>query len=521
MEAIAPQRRLAGRYVLESQIGAGGMATVWLARDEVLARTVAIKLLREELARDPTFLGRFRREAVAAARLNHPGILRVFDTGVDDGLCYIVMEFFDAQTLQEVLDGKGRPDPSVAVSLILPILSALEVAHASGVIHRDLKPGNVLVANGSAGSEGRQVKVADFGLAKAAFDPTDLTATGAILGTVRYLSPEQVQGGELTPASDLYAVGAILYELLTGRPPFEADGPVATAMVRLTKDPIPPRDLVGGIPRGLQQAVMRALARRPEDRFASAAAMRTALEPFAEPATASMAALSLAPSVPGSSEERPAAATPVPQSHSWFRSWMLVPLIVVLVAAAAIVSGVALGKLTLGGPLGVRPAEPSPSSAPAAAAHVLSIVSVRDVDPFGDGSENPDLLPLVEDGDPATAWTTEHYRTVDFGSLKPGLGLWIDLGRPARLDHVAIDSPLPGWTFELEAGSAPGTVGDPLAAESGATSFTMGSSGRIVVDLRSVTERGVLVWVTRLAPAGHGGQYQASVGGVTVSGTVP
>jgi serine/threonine protein kinase len=361
------------------------------------------------------------------------------------------------------------------------------------------------------------VKVGDFGLAKAAFDHADLTTTGAILGTVQYLSPEQVQGGELTPASDLYAVGTILYELLTGRPPFEAEGPVATAMKRLTKDPIPPRDLVGGIPRGLQFVVMRALALRPEDRYGSAAAMRRALEPFAQPDTASMAALSLAPGLPASPGAEPTSSEPVAGGPSSFRSWMMVPLIVVLVAAAAIAAGVALGELQLGGPLGVRPAHPSPSSTLSAASHELPIAAVRDFDPLGDdGSENPQLTGLVNDGDPSTAWATQHYKTADFGGLKSGLGLWIDLGRASSLDRVAIASSLPGWTFELKAGPSPEAAGAPLPAESGATSFTVGPSGRIVVDLRSITARGVLVWITHLAPQNH--QYQASIGDVSVFG---
>src|SRR5439155_26665184 len=271
-EALVPDRRLAGRYVLQRPIATGGMATVWLARDEVLARPVAVKVLHSDLSGDSTFARRFQTEAVAAARLTHPNIVSVFDTGVEDGVHYIVMENFPGRTLRELMRTEPRMEPEDLIDVIVPVLVALGFAHGEGVLHRDVKPANILV-----GDDGR-VKVTDFGIAKAAFAAHDLTRTGSVLGTVRYVSPEQVQGGPLDARSDLYAVGVILYEALTGRAPFVAETDVAVAMMRLTADPVPPRDIRPSIPRPLEAVVLRAMARIPDERFRSADALRAALE---------------------------------------------------------------------------------------------------------------------------------------------------------------------------------------------------------------------------------------------------
>src|SRR5919197_4636028 len=241
MEALAPDRRLAGRYVLEDRIATGGMATVWRARDEVLARPVAVKCLRQDLTTVPHLAERFHREAVAAARLTHPNIINVFDTGVEDGVSFIVMEYFPGDTLGELIQQGGAMEPRRAVALILPVLAALGFAHHEGVVHRDVKPGNVLVSSDA------RVKVTDFGIAKAVLTAADLTTTGQLLGTVRYLSPEQVQGSEIDARADIYATGLVLYEMVTGRPAFQAESDVATAMMRLTRDPLPPRAIRGGI----------------------------------------------------------------------------------------------------------------------------------------------------------------------------------------------------------------------------------------------------------------------------------
>ncbi|HMC37001.1 MAG TPA: protein kinase, partial [Actinomycetota bacterium] len=393
MGAVAPERRLARRYVLQEVIAGGGMATLWRAVDEILARPVAIKVLRDDLAGDPEFYERFQAEAVAAARLTHPCIISVFDTGTDDGVAYIVMEFFRGNTLRQVMAERRSMAPTETVDVLLPVLSALALAHSHGIIHRDIKPENILV-----GADGR-VKVTDFGIAKAAFATRDLTTTGSVLGTVRYLSPEQVRGDEIDARSDLYSVGVVLYELLTGRPPFQGQTDVATAMIRLTTDPLPPAAIRPGIPRGLQSAVMRSLARRPDDRFTSAESMRATLERFGErgEATPPQGLIRL-PDTQPIRHVAPAGA------RGTLRSWMLIPLLVLVVAAAAITAGLALGRLTFGGPLGIKAAPPGTAPAPASTTS-LRIAGAKDFDPQGDGSEHPHSVPLAIDGNPTTAWT--------------------------------------------------------------------------------------------------------------------
>jgi tRNA A-37 threonylcarbamoyl transferase component Bud32 len=499
MEAFAPDRRLAGRYVLEESIADGGMANVWRARDEVLARRVAIKCLREGLAGDPAFAQRFQREAVAAAKLTHPNVISVFDTGFDDGVPFIVMEDFAAPTLRELLEKQGTLEPDRAIAFILPVLSALGAAHREGIVHRDVKPGNILVS-----PDGR-VKVTDFGIAKAMLTADDLTTTGRVLGTVRYLSPEQVQGSAVDARSDVYSTGVVLYELVTGRPPFLAESDIATAMMRLTQDPLAPRAIRAGISRGLEAAILRAMARRPEDRFPSAEAMHDALERLG-----------------GRSEPTPPAGLPTvqipaPTPTSTFRSWMLVPLVVVLVAAATIFAGVALGRLKLGGPLGVRPA---PQASRTANPLLVAIPPVggQDFDPESDDrSENPNEVPLAFDGDRTTEWETEHYASAQFGSLKGGVGLWIDLGKAVRVSRLTVTSPIPGWTFQLKAGTLPDHLSAPLNDSNGKTTFQMGSDGRVTVRLPPVKTRGMLIWITELAPDEN--QFAAAVAGVSVSGS--
>jgi serine/threonine-protein kinase len=497
MEAVAPHRRLAGRYVLDERIASGGMASVWRARDEVLARTVAVKVLHGHLARDPAFLERFRREAVAAARLTHSCIVSVFDTGMDADICYIVMEDFGTTTLRD-LRGEGPLPPARAVGFVLPVLSALAFAHSMEIVHRDIEPENILV-----GPEDR-VKVTDFGLARAAFVGGDITTTGQVLGSVRYLSPEQVQGTDVDGRSDLYSTGAVLYELLTGRPPFEAGGTVATAMMRLTKDPLAPRAVRPGIPRDVDAAVMKAMARRPADRFSTAEAMRAALERF-EFDTMPEAASTR--QVPVLTDASPPAGPP---RESTFRSWMLVPLLLVLVATAVIAAVLVLPRLgTQGSARG--------AAASAGDGTEVRVAAVRDYDPEGDDRvENHGEVGLAVDGDPSTAWTTVHYDTAFFGRLKDGVGLFLDLGGDVAVTRVVVRSPLPGWTFELKGGTLTEGLSEPLADHEGRTSFTM-EGGSVQVDLEGVTTPGVLIWITGLAP--DGGRFSAAIAEVELAGT--
>jgi hypothetical protein len=261
---------LAGRYLLEEQIAVGGMGEVWLARDEVLQRPVAVKLLHDSLAGDDKAAERFRREALTAAQISHPNMANVYDYIEEEGQPGIVMEYVPSQTLAQHL-ARQRMPIAETVRIADDVLAALQRAHEAGIIHRDIKPANILIT--PAGD----VKVTDFGIARSLGDAS-LTQTGAVMGTAHYSAPEQVRGEPTTPATDVYSVGVVLYEMLTNERPYSGDSPIAVAMARLSEDPPPPDSLRQSIPKPLNDVVMRALARDPADRYASAAEMRAALD---------------------------------------------------------------------------------------------------------------------------------------------------------------------------------------------------------------------------------------------------
>jgi serine/threonine-protein kinase len=259
-----------GRYQIIRKIGAGGMANVYLAEDQELGRRVAIKILNDRHANDDQFVERFRREAKNAAALSHPNIVSIYDRGEAEGTYYIAMEFLDGRSLKELIVGRGPAPVAVAIEYARQILSALKFAHRHGIVHRDIKPHNVLVD-----SEGR-VKVTDFGIARAG--ASQMTEAGSIVGTAQYLSPEQARGTNVDQRSDLYSLGVVLYELLTGEAPFEGEAPVEIAMKHLSHVPEPPSAHRSEIPRDLDLVVMRALAKDPEDRYQSAEEMEADLE---------------------------------------------------------------------------------------------------------------------------------------------------------------------------------------------------------------------------------------------------
>ena len=261
-----PGRVLDGRYRLVSPVARGGMATVWDAEDTLLARRVAVKILHPELAFDEALRARFRNEAVAAARLADPGIVATYDTGDDQGVGYIVMEFVDGPTLRRVLDVQGRLAVVDSVRIGREVASALAAAHREGIVHRDVKPANVLVP-----PEG-PVKVTDFGIAKAGAG-AELTRTGTVVGTARYLAPEQLRGEPVDPRTDLYALGLVLYEMLAGELPFHGDTEMAVALARLSNPPAPIRQLRPDVPAGLARLVMACLALEPADRPPTARAV--------------------------------------------------------------------------------------------------------------------------------------------------------------------------------------------------------------------------------------------------------
>src|SRR5881394_1058731 len=252
------------RYRLDSRIASGGMGEVWRGTDTVLDRLVAVKLLRQERADDTVFRSRFETEAQHAAGLHHPGVTQVFDFGAGDArhAPYLVMEYVDGKPLSALLRPAQPMDPAPAARLIAAVADALGAAHVQGIVHRDVKPANILVTHD------QQVKITDFGIARAA-GSVALTRTGEVLGTPQYISPEQAEGKPATPASDVYSLGAVGYECLAGHRPFQADTPVATAIAHL-RQPVP--ELPSTVPAALADVVRRALAKAPEDRYAEGAA---------------------------------------------------------------------------------------------------------------------------------------------------------------------------------------------------------------------------------------------------------
>ncbi len=268
------QPRLLGeRYELHGVVGRGGMAEVYRAHDIRLDRTVAIKTLRTDLARDHTFQARFRREAQSAASLNHPSIVAVYDTGEDMAtgipVPYIVMEYVDGRTVRDLLQADHRLLPERALEIIDGVLGALDYSHESGIVHRDIKPGNVMVTRNG------DIKVMDFGIARAMSDnQATMTQTAQVIGTAQYLSPEQARGERVDARSDLYSTGCLMYELLTGRPPFTGDSPVAIAYQHVRENPVPPSVVDPEIPAWADAIVLKAMAKDPADRYQSAAEMR-------------------------------------------------------------------------------------------------------------------------------------------------------------------------------------------------------------------------------------------------------
>ena len=269
---VTAQMVLGGRYQVESELGRGGMATVFKGTDTVLGRPVAVKVLSPQYAGDANFVTRFRREAQSAARLNHPNLVSVYDTGTDDGVHFIVMEYVEAKTLADYLAGGGRIMPERSIEIAEAVCDALSVAHAHGIIHRDIKPANVMIT-----SKG-DVKVTDFGIARVISGADTLAQTAAVLGTASYLSPEQAQSQPVDQRSDIYSLGVALYEMVTGRPPFSGDSPVMVASKHVLEQPTPPSKLNADVSPELEAVIMKAMAKNPDNRYQDADEMRADLE---------------------------------------------------------------------------------------------------------------------------------------------------------------------------------------------------------------------------------------------------
>jgi serine/threonine-protein kinase len=316
---------LGGRYRVEQELGRGGMAKVYRGEDIVLGRNVAIKILAPQFADDPNFVTRFRREAQAAARISNQHLVSVFDTGSDDGVHYIVMEFVEGRTLAEYLTGGGRIMPDRAIDIAMDVCRALEAAHAQGVIHRDIKPGNIML------NQRGDVKVTDFGIARMATTAETIAQTAAVLGTASYLSPEQAQGQQVDGRSDIYSLGCVLFEMVTGRPPFLGESPVAVASKQVLEQPTPPSKLNRDVTPDLDAVILRAMAKNPANRYQSAEEMRADLERVRRGLPVEATPLLPAPA-PGSTQAiaREAASTAVLPPPEPERSRWWIPVLVTL-----------------------------------------------------------------------------------------------------------------------------------------------------------------------------------------------
>jgi beta-lactam-binding protein with PASTA domain/tRNA A-37 threonylcarbamoyl transferase component Bud32 len=273
---VSSHRTFGGRYEVLERVGAGGMAEVYRARDDLLGREVAVKVLNERFASDRSFVERFRREAQSAANLNHPNIVSLYDYGSDNGTYFIVMEYIDGRPLDEIIRREGNLLPERAAEIAADIAQALHKAHDGGLVHRDIKPSNVMLTSSG------QTKVTDFGIARALVsdgEPT-VTQTGMVIGTASYLSPEQAQGNPVDARSDVYSLGCVLYEMLTGAPPFQGQSPLAIAYKHVREDPVPPSRGNSDVPAALDAIVMKALAKNPDNRFSSAMELKQDLDRF-------------------------------------------------------------------------------------------------------------------------------------------------------------------------------------------------------------------------------------------------
>jgi serine/threonine protein kinase len=483
---------LSGRYRLESKLGSGGMSTVYLAQDEVLDRPVAVKLLHREIVEEADQLERFRREARAAARLSHPNLVGVIDAGEDEGRPYIVFEYIEGRTLKRRIHDEGDPLPvDEAVAYAIEIGRGLTAAHARKLVHRDVKPQNVLID-----PDGR-AKVTDFGIARS-LESEGLTATGRVLGTTDYVSPEQAMGEDVDERSDVYSLGVVLYEMLTGEVPFKAETQVGVAMKHVN-EPLPDVQAKReGVSAALASAVDRATTKDPRDRYNSVAEMVRDLEATLEVEAARRG---------GTSGEATSVLDSVPDSRRRRRRRGRVSgagIAMGIVGIALIVAALVFGGRELGGT----------DTGKGGAEIRLPADAASEFDPApGDERETGTEQLAVDSNPTGTAWTTEHYDTQDFGGIKDGVGLAIDAGAAVAAKSLEIRSPSSGWSAEIYEtdGSPPSDLdawGQPVATvDDGGPNQTVHLPGR--------SAQSLLIWITKPPEANDDpGRYQMEISDV-------
>ena len=451
--------RIADRYEVEELVGHGGMSSVYKARDSLLERNVALKILHEQYNADDDFVERFKREARAVAQLQHPNIVTVIDRGEEDDRQFIVFEYIDGENLKERVVRKGRLDVREALEIAAEVARGLAFAHSQGLVHRDVKPQNVLL-NG----DGR-AKVTDFGIARSlAVD--SMTQTGTVLGTTNYIAPEQASGEPVDAQSDVYALGVVLYEMLAGEVPFSGESFVAVAMKHVHEPPPNLLDARRDVPLRVAAAVDRALEKDPEQRFGS-------MDAFASELEACLAELDSPDDDADRTMVIPARQRRAAQ-HKQVSRWPLLVVLIAVLAIAAIVVGM---LIVTGDNDGKNSAEP------------IGLIGVASYDPEGDQSEHPERVSFATDDDPSTYWTTEHYNSF----TKSGVGLVLDAGQPVEASEVRVQTDTPGYTAEIRAGN---NLAGGFSAVSSAQ--TVAGTTTFAVDPKAPA-RYYVIWITRLA----------------------
>jgi tRNA A-37 threonylcarbamoyl transferase component Bud32 len=465
---------LSGRYRLESKLGSGGMSTVYLANDEVLDRPVAVKLLHREISEEADQLERFRREARAAARLSHPNLVGVIDAGEDDGRPYIVFEYINGHTLKRQIQDQGPLPVDEAVAYAIEIGRGLTAAHARKLVHRDVKPQNVLID-----PDGR-AKVTDFGIARS-LEQKGMTATGRVLGTTDYVSPEQAMGEDVDERSDVYSLGVVLYEMLTGDVPFQAETQVGVAMKHVN-EPMPDvrakRPEVSAV---VASVVDRSTTKDPRDRYNTVAEMVRDLEQTLEVEAARRG---------GTSGEATSVLDSVPKARLRLggrrrRPWLGIAmgLIGIALIAAALIFGDRVINDVGGGGGSVKGTE-------------IRIASATDFDPYGTGGEHPDEVSLAIDHNPTgTGWSTENYTGV---LDKPGVGIYVDAGKAVTVGKVELRFEKAGEDVEIR--SAPGASQAPEGLDPWKVIGQKADAGThtVIATPNAGPSRFYLVWLTKL-----------------------
>jgi len=486
---------LSGRYRLEAKLGSGGMSTVYLARDETLDRSVAVKVMHREMSEQPDQLERFRQEARAVAKLSHPNVVSVIDAGEDGGYPYIVFEYVEGETLKQRISRVGALDTQEAIAYAIEIARGLTVAHARQMVHRDIKPQNILIDH-----DGR-AKLTDFGISRQ-LEQDGMTATGRVLGTTDYVAPEQAMGQGTDQRSDIYSLGVVLYEMLVGQVPFHADSQVGVAMKHVNEELPDVQRRRPEVSAAVALVVERSTAKKPDQRYQEIGEMiddlSTALEVEAARAGSTTGeATSVLDAVPA----------PKRKLASGNRASWLAILALLLIGAGVLLAVHLIGNGSIG----------NGGADKGKGAEVKISSPATDYDPQGDGEEVGSKVGLAVDGNPTgTAWETEHYDSSTFAGTKtgpdPGVGIYVTAKSDATPSKMVVRTPTPGWdaeVFAAPAGAAPTDLsgwGEPVGEVADA-------ADTVEIDLTvKQPSRYFLLWFNKASPArDQAGRYQVEI----------